>query len=224
LDRRGNPAVALVTEIQEDPMSTVLLRLIAKFSLSPKPDVAEPQGRAVTTAMTGNANFPNASAQVAAAVAGLDDLQKLNAAAKTDGPSARKAAKAQLVTVRSLLDVLKGIVQQASDAVPNNGGAIILSAGMGIRKRPVRVSKGEIAVDWGTVSGMVLLYAACLGRASYAWQVSTDGKSWSPLPTTLKSRTTVHGLTPMTMYYFRVKPTTKAGEQDWSQTVDIMVK
>jgi hypothetical protein len=61
-------------------------------------------------------------------------------------------------------------------------------------------------------------------RAAYDWQYSTDQKTWTPIPATLQAKTGVSGLTAGTVYYFRVQPLTRTGEQNWSGLVSFMVK
>ena len=72
--------------------------------------------------------------------------------------------------------------------------------------------------------GVVLLVARSMGEgSSYAFAFSTDQKSWTSCPTSLKVKTTVSGLTVGTTYYFRVQATTKKGLQDWSTIVSFVV-
>ena len=75
------------------------------------------------------------------------------------------------------------------------------------------------------MTGSVNLSAKAVAkRASYNWQYSTDQKTWTTMPPTIQSKTGVSGLTPSTLYYFRVQPVTTAGVGDWSQLVTLIVK
>ena len=104
-----------------------------------------------------------------------------------------------------------------------NSEAIIQSAGMEVRKTTLH-DKAALAVKAGTVSGTVNLAAKAAGaRASYTWQYSTDQKTWTTVPPTLKAKTGIAGLTVNTLYYFRVQPLTKTGVEDWSQIVSLSV-
>ena len=82
------------------------------------------------------------------------------------------------------------------------------------------------AAKFGSVSGAVTLITASAGdRASYEWEVSSDGaKTWTVLPATLQAKTAMTGLTPAATYAFRYRPVTKAGPADWSQPVSLIVK
>ena len=84
--------------------------------------------------------------------------------------------------------------------------------------------KAALGVKLGSVSGTVNLAAkAAATRAAYSWQYSTDQKTWTSVPPTLKAKTGIAGLTVGTLYYFRVQPLTKAGLEDWSQIVSLTV-
>jgi len=61
------------------------------------------------------------------------------------------------------------------------------------------------------------------GRASYEWQFSTDQKTWTNAPTTLQAKIAITGLTSGSVYYFRFRAVTKAGEGAYSQVVQILV-
>lgn len=199
-------------------------RVLVAFSVSVKAPAAVSETQAVVTQMTGNANFPTASALLATTTTDLAALAKATADAKNKVPGAVAVRKNALKKVRSDCDSLKSLVQSTADANPAEATAIILSSGMKVRKAVVR-TKTDLAASWGDISGMVLLVAkAVANRASYLWQWSLDGKTWSTLPSTLQAKTTIHGLTPATTYFFRFKATIKVGEQDWSQMVSLLVK
>jgi hypothetical protein len=102
---------------------------------------------------------------------------------------------------------------------------MIQSAGIAVKKTPVR-AKRTFAAKPGAVSGSVTLVTnAAARRAFYEWQYSTDGgKTWVSSASTLKTTTTVAGLTPGATVMFRYRAGTKTGEGDWSQTAQIIVK
>jgi hypothetical protein len=205
-------------------MSPTEQRVLVAFSLSTKAAVAIPECQSVITLMTNNANFPTASALLAQTTTDVTALAKATADAKNKVPGAVAIRKAALIKVKSDASSLKALVQSTADANSASAEAIILSAGMRVRKAVTR-SKTALTATWGDVSGMVLLIAkAVANRASYLWQWSLDGKTWNTLPSTLQAHTTVNGLTPATTYFFRFRATLKIGEQDWSQTVSLLVK
>ncbi len=96
---------------------------------------------------------------------------------------------------------------------------------MAVRKVTLH-DKADLAVKQGSVSGTVTLSAkAAAKKAAYNWQYSTDQKTWTSLPQTLKAKTSVSGLTSGTIYYFRSQALTpKEGTGDWGQIVALLVK
>jgi hypothetical protein len=178
----------------------------------------------ILKAMTGNAAIPNPVPSLTTVASTLAALQAAETAAlaRTKGAVAtRNEIRAQLE--QELLQ-LKGTVQAASDASPENGVSIIQSSGMGVRK-PVTHAPRAFSAVAGAVSGSAKLYTSSAGRASYDWQSSADGgKTWTSLSSTLQAKTTVTGLTPGSSVMFRSRALTRTGEGDWSQPITFIVK
>ena len=127
--------------------------------------------------------------------------------------------------VVSQLQQLRGYVQAVADATPEDGAAIIQSAGMPVRKLPVRTAR-TFAAKQGALSGTAKITAASAGpRSAYDWQSSTDGgKTWINAPSTIQAKTTITGLPVGSPVQFRYRPVTRTGEGDWSQVVVLLVK
>ena len=125
----------------------------------------------------------------------------------------------------ALLQELKAYIQKTADADVDNGSAIIQSAGVSVKKTPVRKPRVFAAVQ-GAVSGMAKLVTASAGhRSSYEWEYSIDGgKTWVAVPATLQAKTSVTGLTSGTTVQFRYLAVTKTGQGDWSAPVSLLVK
>ena len=179
----------------------------------------------IVKAMTGNTTFPSPTPPLATVTQATSDLQTAeNAAlARTKGAVAtRNEKRSALVT---LLTELRASVQATANADPETSTSVIQSAGLAIRKTPVR-PKRVFAAKVGAVSGSVALVTeAAARRASYEWQYSTDGgKTWVSAPSTLQAKTTIAGLTPGATVTFRYRAVTKTGEGDWSQPQSIIVK
>lgn len=202
-----------------------MARAIAVLKLSPKVKNVISFAQSVATAMTDNASFPAPNPTLAMFEADVAALATAEAAvlARTKGAAELRTVK--LETVRGDLEKLKTYVQGVADAAnPANAEAIIQSAGMDVRKITLH-NKAEISAKQGSVSGSVNLAAkAPAKRAAYAWQSSTDLKTWTSMPQTLQAKTGVSGLTVGTTYYFRVQVLTMTGESDWSQVVSLVVK
>jgi len=174
--------------------------------------------------MSGNVYFPNPYPPLADVRTAADDFQAAEVATLmwTKGTVSLRNAK-RLVLV-GLLERLITYVQSVADAMPEEGPAIIQSSGFSLRKTPALPQLGFHATR-GSVSGSVKIVApAAARRAAYDWECSTDGgKTWLTLPSTLRSRTSLTGLTPLTTVQFRYRVLTKTGESDWSQPTSIIV-
>jgi len=178
----------------------------------------------VVVGMTGNPSFPTPSPALATVTAAIADLQTAETAAlaRTKGAAAsRNAKRAVLVT---LLQSLRMYVQSIADQNAENAPAIIQSAGIAVKKTAARRPRVFAALA-GANSGTVKIVAPSAGpRASYDWQSSPDGKTWTDLGTTLQAKTTLAGQTAGTVLQFRYRPVVKAGAGDWSTPVTITVK
>lgn len=52
--------------------------------------------------------------------------------------------------------------------------------------------------------------------------MSTDQATWTDLPESFITKSTVEGLTPATLYSFRLKTVTRKGPSEWSQPITIL--
>jgi hypothetical protein len=123
----------------------------------------------------------------------------------------------------SLLQQLRGYVQVTADADPENPGAIILSAGMFVRKEPERPLR-VFSAKPGTASGEVKLVAPSAGKGtSYEWKYSIDGgATWLTMPPTIQSSTSLLGLTPGSSVMFKYRCVTRRGVGAWSHAITVV--
>ena len=179
--------------------------------------------KSVATAMTNNPFFPSPNPPLATFEADISALDTSEAAVLGRTRGAAQARDVKLATVRSDLEQEKAYVQHVADANPGSAGSVIESAGMFVRAVTLH-PRSELAARQGAVSGTARLVAKAAGhRAGYEWQCSTDQKTWTSLPVTLQAATDVASLTPGTTYFFRVRPVTRDGEGNWTQTVSLIV-
>jgi hypothetical protein len=180
--------------------------------------------RAVYDALLNNPAFPspNPSLQVFAAdIAAFEDAET-KAASRAKGSASFRDAKKKRVKegLFHLCDYVQSIVETSN---PADATALIESAFMSVRKAPKRTYP-EISAKYGDVSGKVILAAkSAAPKAVYRWEHSMDQETWTPLPETMLTRTEVSGLTPGQTYYFRFRAFTRAGWQDYSQVVSLLV-
>jgi hypothetical protein len=176
--------------------------------------------------MTNNGNFPSPLPALAVILAALNDLHAAETAALSRGKGAAAVRNAKLALLISLIQQLRAYVQSVADATPENGTAIIESAGFAVRKVSPR-GKRAFTVKQGPVAGSAIVTAVNAGpRSSYEWQYSTDGgKTWLMAQATIQGKTTIAGLPSGTTVQFRyLAVTPKGGQGDWSQATALLVK
>jgi hypothetical protein len=181
--------------------------------------------QSVLAAMTNNPNFPTPIPALTEVSAAITALQTAEAAALSRVKGAvvtRNDKKAALV---ALLQELRGYVQKTADANADSSANIITSAGLPMKKTPVRKPRAFTAKQ-GAVSGSVEVIAVSAARrASYEWQYSTDGgKTWIEAPPSLQAKTTISGLPVASTVQFRFRSVVKAGPSDWSLPTSLLVK
>jgi hypothetical protein len=69
----------------------------------------------------------------------------------------------------------------------------------------------------------MLAAKAVAPKAMYYWEHSLDQETWTSLPQTMLTRTEVSGLKAAQFYSFRFRTFTRAGWQDYSQVVSLLV-
>lgn len=176
--------------------------------------------------ITNNPSFPTPTPTIAALTAAVSDLHTAETAALSRSKGAATVRNDKLATLVSLLQQLRGYAQSIADATPENGAAIIESAGLAVRKIAAH-GKRAFAATPGALTGSAVVTAATAGpRSSYEWQYSTDGgKTWVFAPATTQGKTAVAGLPSGTTVQFRyLAVTPKGGQGDWSPAVSLLVK
>jgi hypothetical protein len=180
-------------------------------------------GQTIAAKWANNANFPNQGSVIttlSAACTNFETAIKNAKLAKASGEAVTQARQAVINAIGHVVDLANSVVEQ----LPADAAKTALqSGGISARKGTVR-NVPEIDVKYGGLMGVVLLVARSMGKGcAYAFAYSTDQKSWTICPTSLKVKTTVSGLTVGTTYYFRVQATTRKGLQDWSTVVSFVV-
>lgn len=178
--------------------------------------------RLIVTMMTGNPSFPTPTPPLSEVSAALDALEASEELANKGGKGMVKQRDVALRAVHTKMNVLKAYVQGTANAEPDRGEAIILSAGMKVGKPRMR-TKLPVEAKHGSGPGRVVLDAKALPKpVQYRWQMSTDQATWTDLPETFKTKTTVEGLVPSMVYSFRLRTVTRNGPSEWSPPVTIM--
>jgi hypothetical protein len=183
-------------------------------------------GNNIVQKLTNNPSFPTPTPSLAALTAAVDDLHAAETVALSRARGSATVRNDKLAVLVSLLQQLDGYVQSVADATPENGAAIIESAGLAVRKIPTP-GKRAFAARPGALTGTAIVTAVSAGpRSSYEWQYSTDGgKTWVSAPATTQGKTTIAGLPAGTTVQFRYAPVTpKGGQGNWSPAVSLLVR
>ena len=119
------------------PVNTVR-RAIASLRLPTKVPALITYAQGIVKGMTGNGSFPTPSPTLAAVSAAINDLQTAETAALARTKGAVATRNEKRVALVALLEQLRSYIQSTADATIKNGASIIQSAGITVRKTPVR--------------------------------------------------------------------------------------
>jgi hypothetical protein len=198
-------------------------RVTAVLKMPPRKSVVGTYVTSIINAMTGNTLLPSPTPPLATLSADLAAFEASEATALTRVKGAAVTRNEKYLVLHGDLEHEMAYVQSVADANPGNAQSIIESSGFAIRKTTSH-PKTALKVTVGTVPGAVKVVAKAVApRASYEWQYSTDQKTWTNAPSTLQAKIAITGLTSGTVYYFRFRAVTKAGEGAYSQVVQILV-
>jgi hypothetical protein len=193
---------------------SLLIRFFAALYLSRMIPVYLKQCQAIAAKMAQISKFQGTL--LTQATANIEALAKAEQKTHKGSPADTALRNDALALVQSDMAALKALVQSAADADLANAQSIIESSGMGVVKR-VFPPKPPLAAKHGEVPGAAGLHAKKVqGALVYQWQMSSDQKAWGDLPWSKKASTSVSGLSPATVYYFRFRVLTADGTSDWS--------
>jgi hypothetical protein len=183
-------------------------------------------GRVIVKSMSNNPAFSNPTPALSTVNDAIAALATAELAVSTRARGAVETRNGERATLVTLLHGLKGYVQHVADSGDRaEAEAVITGASMGVSKSRARVPR-RFDVRPGKLSGEVDILGKVAGpRAAYEWQASSDGgKTWQLLRVTMQAKTTMSGLTPGSIWCFRFRAVTKAGEGDWSNVVSVVVR
>jgi hypothetical protein len=178
----------------------------------------------ILEAMGDNPWFPSPTPSLAAVASALAVLEEAQVAKLSRTRGTRQVRDEKRTALRKLLRQLATYVQSVADANPEHAASIIESSGMSVKRTAVQ-HKAPFALELGPVSGSVVPKVRSAGdRAMYAWQWSSDaGFTWNTEPSTRVAQTVIERLPVGKRCWFRYRVTTKDGEQNWSQSLSIVV-
>ena len=182
-------------------------------------------GRTVALQMTGNPHFPSPNpslAVISTAATGLENAYLLARTGGTDETAAMYAAEKEL---DRLLTEEGHHVEGVANAAPDNAVAIILSAGMEV-KRLGAINIPVLSVKKGGAANSVLLRRKAVRRAAYVWQYSPDPfgtDSWVDAGESTIATMLIENLEPLRRYWFRVAIVKRREQQPQSDPVTFVV-
>ena len=166
--------------------------------------------RAIILKLTGNPNiplpYPVGFSTIGNYTTNVNSLDSLEAAVLTHVSGSVASRDVAYEVSKKDMRSIRGMVQNLADNNPTNASIIIESAGLGVKTTGIRKSI-VFDVKNTLVSGTVKLIASGIAksRGSHQWSYSTDLVGFTnkmAVPLTVKSKTTIVGLTPGTKYAF----------------------
>lgn len=135
-------------------------------------------------------------------------------------------------TIRSekeaVLDNLLSQVMNYVEIIANNDEAIILAAGLQVKKKTPRAPR-QFAARLGQKEGEVKLQTTRIKGASYIWQkcITSDAaevplNGWEQFAVTTVSAAQFMKTKPGVKYWFRVATVTSSGQGPWSDPVGLI--
>jgi len=182
--------------------------------------------RNVITKMTANPYFPSPTTLLPVATTAVDTLELYAGLARGGDRAAVANMHAAELAVQNIFRYYVSYVEQQA----NGNESILLSSGFDVITQPTPIQKSELIVENGSTSGTALLMARAYPKAgAYIWQEAVgtlplNDAGWKTLTTTTRTTLKVEGLTPATLYFYRVAPVTPDGIQDFTAAVMLIMK
>ena len=181
--------------------------------------------RAVHDALLNNPGFPNPNPTLVMFAGAITEFEDAETKTATRAKGSAQVRDLKKKAVKDCLFHLRDHVQSVveTNTNPVAATALIKSAFMSVRKTPKR-SLPELSARNADVPGKVMLVAKAVARTTlYYWEYSLDQSTWIPVPETVRARAEIEDLTSATLHYFRFRARTRAGWQDYSQVVSLLV-
>ncbi|MFT3771005.1 MAG: hypothetical protein QM820_36775 [Minicystis sp.] len=190
---------------------------------APSPDTEKITfGRTVVHLMENNPRFPNPPVSLEVVKGHLDTYASDQQSVRLRAAGAAAQRDVSRAVVMQDLMMLRAYVQLVAQTSPAEASAIAESAGMSLRRMPGH-HRPELAVKCTGPGTVALTAKAVAAKASYYWQYSLDGVTWTSAHETLRATTTIAGLPARSLVYFRFRALTDKGQGDFSQVVSQLV-
>ena len=180
--------------------------------------------KTVNVALMNNARFPSPTPTLAVFSADIAAFDQAETAVESKAPGAVVQRNEKKAKVLQDLRLIRGYVQGVVETLTSDTLSAVESTGLRVKKHTL-AHKQALACKDGATTGFVEIVAKAVGAvATYFWQYSLDGKTWTSAPETMKATTSIGGLTSGQSYSFRLRTLPRAGAGDYSQVVTHIVK
>lgn len=181
--------------------------------------------RFCATSVTGNANFisPLPSSSTMATMANNTEAALM--VAKGGGKDDKANLKVKIAALELMMRQYASYVENIANANPASAEAVILSAGLEVKRIGSRYARAFDALLTGN-PGEVRAFIKAVSRAAYEFQICTDlsnEANWVTFYIGTLSRVVKRDLAPNTRYYFRARVIDKNGYQAWSDVRSVFV-
>jgi hypothetical protein len=192
---------------------------ILKLALMSVPAKIE-KGRTIVQNMMGNVYFSSPMPALETVTGLINNLETAHLAAANGGTEDTAIMRVREQALDLALKTLAAYVESVANANPTEAEAIVLSAGMDVKRKSTAVRNGFEARSTGEL-GVVMVRTPFMSRTTtYEFQVTTtpeDEASWKTVQAGTRSKLILKGLTSATRYFFRVRLVNSEGIQPWSE-------
>ena len=180
--------------------------------------------RFLVTSITGNANFTTPMPALTVITGNISALETAYITAKGGGKDETAAMRAKGLVLDLSLKLLGSYVEGIANANPANAEAIILSAGINLKRQAATRPNGFRVVS-GELAGQIQLRTDYDSRKMFTFamtQTPADEATWQVIHTSTKSQHLVTGLESGIRYYFKYAKVGSEGQENWSNVLDII--
>ena len=181
--------------------------------------------RSVLVDLTGNAAYPSPDVTLADAKLAVDNLEIAALAAHGGSFLATAHVHEKEKIVNDLFHNLAAYVERLA----NGDEAKIISSGFHCRQQPAPYIKLPLAINYGLISGTVILVAKAIENAgSYEWYYSigelpATSAGWVSAGRSTGANFEISGLTVGAKYYFTMSAVTINGVTDFCEPVSKII-
>ena len=181
--------------------------------------------RFIVTQVVGNPNFPSPTPSLATLATAANNAEAALLAAKRGSANDKATLRTKIAELNLVLSEFGDYVKNHANTNPNTAEAVILSAGLQVRKKATHTTPDFSAMLTGKPREVKLQHKA-VTPGSYEFQICTDltnEANWVTFAVGTLSRVVKGGLAPNTRYYFRARVIGRDGYSAWSEVRSVFI-